>query len=80
MKDIAVSLNALPEGCRVFAGWLMLARAVRGTTAKGNFCGKNLRGPASRVDKRRNGVNDEAETVRRPPCATSTNRSGGSSR
>ena len=79
MKDIAVLLNARPEGIRIFAGWLMLARVVRGTAAK-EICGKNFRGGASRVDKRRNGVKDEAKTARRPPCATSTNRSGGSSR
>ena len=69
MKDIAVLLNSLPCAVRAAAGWLELARAVRGS-----------RRPAGGVDNRRNGVNVEATGSRKPSCVTSMNRAGGSSR
>ena len=80
MKDIAVSLNALPTGCRAVAGWLALARAVRGTAQEKIFRSRSRRRVAGGVDNRRNGVNTEAKGSRRPSCVTSTKSSGGSSR
>ena len=79
MKDIAVSLNSLPPCLRPAAGWLALARAVRGTDPEKFFRGRSARF-AGGVDNCRNGVNAQAKGSRKPSCATSTKRSGGSSR
>ena len=79
MKDIAVSLNALPSRWRVAAGWLELARAVRETAPEKIFCGRSRR-RAGGVDNRRIGVNVEREGSREPSCGISMKTSGDSSR
>ena len=67
-------VTVLPPDWSAALGWLNLARAVRETPAD---ISRKRRGG---VDNRRNGVNVENFGMRKTSCATSTNRSGGSSR
>ena len=77
------AMTALPPeataGWNEVFGWLRLARAVRAFPAgekNGDFSGISPRG----VDNRRNVVSVRNRRSRKSKCATSTKRSGGSSR